>query len=32
MLLQSGIDKLPRPSEKPNPARQARFQKFIQGI
>ncbi|PUE38740.1 M48 family metalloprotease [Limnohabitans sp. Hippo3] len=32
MLLQSGIDKLPRPTEKPNAARQARFQKFIQAI
>lgn len=32
MLLQAGIDKLPRPSAKPNPNRQARFQKFIQSI
>jgi len=32
MLLQSGIDKLPRPSDKPNPTRQARFQKFVQAI
>lgn len=32
MLLQSGIDKLPRPSGTPNPTRQARFQKFIQAI
>lgn len=32
MLLQAGIDKLPRPNAKPNPARQARFQKFIQAI
>ena len=32
MLLQSGIDNLPRPTDKPNPARQARFQKFIQAI
>ena len=32
MLLQAGIDKLPRPSAKPNPNRQARFQKFIQAI
>ena len=32
MLLQSGIDKLPRPSDKPNTTRQARFQKFVQAI
>ena len=32
MLLQAGIDKLPRPTSKPNPNRQARFQKFLQAI
>lgn len=32
MLLQSGIDKLPRPNAKPNPARQARFAKFNQSL
>jgi predicted Zn-dependent protease len=32
MLLQSGIDKLPRPLDKPNANRQARFQKFLQSI
>lgn len=32
MLLQAGIDKLPRPNVKANPSRQARFQKFIQSI
>ncbi len=33
MLLQAGIDKLPRPKEgKPNPARDARFQKFIRAL
>jgi predicted Zn-dependent protease len=32
MLLQSGIDKLPRPSEKPIAVRQARFQKFMQAL
>jgi predicted Zn-dependent protease len=32
MLLQAGIDKLPRPTVKANPIRQARFQKFIQSI
>lgn len=32
MLLQAGIDKLPRPAAKPNPNRQARFQKFIEAI
>jgi len=32
MLLQAGIDKLPRPTAKANPNRQARFQKFIQSL
>ena len=32
MLLQAGIDKLPRPSGKPNPNRQARFAKFNQAL
>ena len=32
MLLQAGVDKLPRPAAKPNPNRQARFQKFIEAI
>ncbi len=33
MLLQAGIDKLPQPKEgKPNPARDARFQKFIKAL
>ena len=32
MLLQSGIDKLPRPKAKPSPARAERFQKFLQSI
>jgi len=32
MLLQAGIDKLPRPNTIANPSRQARFQKFIQSL
>ncbi len=32
MLLQAGIDRLPRPTEKPSPARAARFQKFLQAL
>ncbi len=32
MLLQAGIDKLPRPKDKPAAARAARFQKFIQAL
>jgi hypothetical protein len=32
MLLQAGLDKLPRPATKSNPAREARFKAFLAAL